>query len=659
MADDAAKALKLKRRGAKAKMSRSGNEIKLLIEQQRPGTEVQESFSKYERAYKGVQDAHDSYSETIEDDDVFTEEEKWMEECQKTFISLKLITIDYQAERKEDHETLEAEEQQKKSKSDKVEPRESRCSFQMEKPKLPKFTGDVRDYGVFKSDFMHLVDTRYTKRDALTIMRSCLHGRPLEVIRGIGMDYDEAWEQLDTIYGDPRFVADAIVHDLAKFRPLKDGEDSRFCELVHLVRRSYTILKEVGREEDINNSNMLAMIERKMSADDRKVWFRQQEERGVVTLRDLLDWMNKEMKARMRATAPLRNESRHSTVGHLTQETEKRPDTDHRCWICKTNDHWVDQCKKLTSKPAHERLKMMKENNACYCCLKKAGRGHRMSTCKRRRQCTERNNSERCRYFHHPLLHTDVQRESQGENRARTGQVDVAVVDTDETLLPIVTVEILSKGKSERGNCLLDSGAQISLVRQQVATELQLRGTPINIIVTKIGGDKEVLQTQKYRVPIRKIGGYGKPIVITAIGIPLISEDVEEISLDEIARKFNLKKHDLHRDRGPIDILVGINYPRMHNGEVRELEASDYCARKSPVGWVVYGVTPLEGACMYNKAVLHMKLANPVDLTDFWTIEAEGVNIVLCTNRIFLNQPCMKEEACTWFASSPTWQHYK
>ena len=42
--------------------------------------------------------------------------------------------------------------------------------------------------------------------------------------------------QLDAIYGDPRFVADAIVHDLTKFRPLKDGEDSRFCDLVHLVR---------------------------------------------------------------------------------------------------------------------------------------------------------------------------------------------------------------------------------------------------------------------------------------------------------------------------------------------------------------------------------------------------------------------------------------
>ena len=63
---------------------------------------------------------------------------------------------------------------------------------------------------------------------------------------------------MDSIYGDPRFVADTISQDIAKFKPLRVEEDARFCELVHLVKRSYNTLKEVGRPHDMDNNHMLA-----------------------------------------------------------------------------------------------------------------------------------------------------------------------------------------------------------------------------------------------------------------------------------------------------------------------------------------------------------------------------------------------------------------
>ena len=50
----------------------------------------------------------------------------------------------------------------------------------------------------------------------------------------------------------------------SKFKPVKDGEDARFCDLVHLVKQSFNTLKEVGRESDMNNNHMLAIIEQKL-----------------------------------------------------------------------------------------------------------------------------------------------------------------------------------------------------------------------------------------------------------------------------------------------------------------------------------------------------------------------------------------------------------
>ena len=96
--------------------------------------------------------------------------------------------------------------------------------FKMEKPKMPRFSGDVRDYVIFRAELRHAVDSRFSKRDAISLLRTRLSGRPLELIKGIGSDYDAAWEHLDAIYGDPRFIADTVTHDISKFKPLRESK---------------------------------------------------------------------------------------------------------------------------------------------------------------------------------------------------------------------------------------------------------------------------------------------------------------------------------------------------------------------------------------------------------------------------------------------------
>ena len=72
----------------------------------------------------------------------------------------------------------------------------------MEKPKLPKFDGDVREYTIFKADIKHAIEARYNRRHSITFLRACLRGKPQDLIRGIGTDYDAAWEYLDTAIHD-------------------------------------------------------------------------------------------------------------------------------------------------------------------------------------------------------------------------------------------------------------------------------------------------------------------------------------------------------------------------------------------------------------------------------------------------------------------------
>ena len=67
----------------------------------------------------------------------------------------------------------------------------------MKKPKMPKFSGDVGECAIFRSEFKHAIEARYSKRDAITFLRTCLQGKPLDLIKGIGSDYDAAWVTRD------------------------------------------------------------------------------------------------------------------------------------------------------------------------------------------------------------------------------------------------------------------------------------------------------------------------------------------------------------------------------------------------------------------------------------------------------------------------------
>ena len=396
MAEEELKEAKKIRRNAKAALTRCGNWLNNVIEVKRPGPEVRDALDKVENACNELVVKHEDYMKLIDDDTKFEEAETWMEDCQGSFmnyvmrakmyfeslVSLEKQTVESGATTEktasneqtlvgiscmqsgmdvvsgptshDNEQILIVNAGQDNLSSPSINDNSSAngnvqvpnlvndpstssnaCGFKMEKPKLPKFAGDVREYAIFKADFKHAIEARYT---SITFLRTCLHGKPLDLIKGIGTDYDAAWEYLDSIYGDPCFVSDTIMQDIVKFCALQDG-DARFCDLAHLVRRCFNTLKEV------------AAFPKKMCADDRQVWSRELErDEKKATLQGLIDWMTMEMKSRMRATAPLRTGSSTCSVNHfLKDDSSKGNATWHKCWMCRNSAHWPDQCQKFAA----------------------------------------------------------------------------------------------------------------------------------------------------------------------------------------------------------------------------------------------------------------------------------------------------------------------
>ena len=74
-----------------------------------------------------------------------------------------------------------------------------RCGLRLERIKLPKFEGNIRDYPRFRADFTRQVLPEY-KNDthaAAYTLKSCLSSGPLSVVRNVDDNLTEMWKRLD------------------------------------------------------------------------------------------------------------------------------------------------------------------------------------------------------------------------------------------------------------------------------------------------------------------------------------------------------------------------------------------------------------------------------------------------------------------------------
>ena len=84
-----------------------------------------------------------------------------------------------------------------------------------------------------------------------------------------------------------------------------------------------------------------------------------------------------------------------SSSGHNYQSYSK-------CLLHKQADHWASNCKLYLSKPTEEKMKLLKENGACWSCLRK---GHRSLKCRKKKRCSV----NECTKWHHKTHHQDDQ----------------------------------------------------------------------------------------------------------------------------------------------------------------------------------------------------------------------------------------------------------
>ena len=132
-----------------------------------------------------------------------------------------------------------------------VESAQKQNPIQLEKVKMPSFTGEIRDYPRFKTDFERQVMPTISIENAPYILHSCLSKEAANTVKSIDDDLDAMWKRLDEKYGDPAKVVDIIMNDIQNTRNIKDSENRRLIEFVNIIEDGYRDLKRLGLEKEI------------------------------------------------------------------------------------------------------------------------------------------------------------------------------------------------------------------------------------------------------------------------------------------------------------------------------------------------------------------------------------------------------------------------
>ena len=70
--------------------------------------------------------------------------------------------------------------------------------------------------------------------------RSCWSGKAYEIVVGVDDDYD-TWKRLKTVFSDSEKLADAILPEIRKLKPLKDNDPFGLINLVTVVKQTISI----------------------------------------------------------------------------------------------------------------------------------------------------------------------------------------------------------------------------------------------------------------------------------------------------------------------------------------------------------------------------------------------------------------------------------
>ena len=127
----------------------------------------------------------------------------------------------------------------------------------MEKVKRLSFSGSIKEYLQFETDFQKHVMPTISETNVPYVLRSCLSNEPPERVKNVDDDLKEMWARLDEKCGDPAKV---------------DGDNHKFLEFISMIENAYRDLCRLGTEHETTTTSSVGIIEKKLPENIKDEW---------------------------------------------------------------------------------------------------------------------------------------------------------------------------------------------------------------------------------------------------------------------------------------------------------------------------------------------------------------------------------------------------
>ena len=494
----------------------------------------------FDNQYKEVKMVIDSLSELVNQETIFEKENKELTE-----ILTKFFDMMYAASSSKPF-------QSENGGGDVLQDRKS--FTHMEKLKFPKFSGNCRDWPQFRKDFEKQVENVIKDEATLSYaLRNALPENIKSLVRNMSDDLKEMWRRLEERYGDEGKIVEIVLNDIKHYKPVRENEERRLLNFIDIIEKADLELKYLGRESEIKNSTIISIIEEKLPDELRRKWIeRIYDKESTIDKRDKFPGFFKfllEKKMVIEYEINLTKRTRDDIKGNVKMTISKSEEADfpkNKCLLHPSGTHKTEDCRLFLDKNAKQRADIVKDNRACFNCLVA---GHTSRTCRTRKVCSK----AECGKNHHLLLHDDNFLSNRNETNCFSAKCDVSN-NPEKSLLQVMSIEVNSGSNKQEVLALWDSGSTVSLILNNVAINLKLRGKPVSITMETLG---RVVKKQTNLFVMQIKDRKHNIVQIEAYGVDEISRDMYNTELQKKLFPEDFACQD--SQKAHIGLLLGLN----------------------------------------------------------------------------------------------------
>ncbi|KAB0805659.1 hypothetical protein PPYR_02629 [Photinus pyralis] len=465
------------------------------------------------------------------------------------------------------------------------------------------------------------------------------------------------WAQFKNIHEDPQlpvsekfqYLVQSITKGSKAYGVVSSypQADDNYSKVIEALKKrfwlKYTSLESLGVTREKYAAMLFPLVESSLPNETLQAWQRSYfiQDTKLNKLANLMKFLEIEVKGEERiklardclisrsmhqgqqkASNEIDDKSFHTAAGLHMASHISAVRKDGNCVFCNGN-HDSDRCVKAQNLTLEERRAKVHEKRRCFCCL--AG-GHGARFCRKQISCPV------CSRKHFAILCPTIQPRPQDKDKKEEKTVPVTTMATQNrshVLLQTIMVKLIGSKGSFNARVLLDSGAQRSYVKEDVAQSVGAMLVETEYLAQAVfGGSITPARTiNKYKFMLQSLNSTTTQ-EIEALGQKTICEYIPKLNsgpwLRELSDK-NIWINDMTSENTDVEIIIGCDYyGSIVFGKAVRLECG-LTAMETIFGWTVLGEIKnnfvSEGLAM---AVSCLALSN-VDVSDLWRLELLGI----------------------------------